>query len=329
MSEPVARFANIRGHERTRDLLRAAVEQGRLPHALLFAGPEGVGKRTVALALAAWLQCEHRDGDACGHCASCGQTAAGSHPDVRLVTVAAGKKEIGVDRAREVKRFVQLQPVRGIAKVAIVDEAHRLTVAAQNALLKTLEEPPDRSLLILVANNPDALLGTVRSRCQRVQFPPLPAATVAAMLSAGYGLDATTAHELAVLADGSPGRALALSRSDVAARRADLLRQLAGLKTARYVEVVQLANELSQPEGHVDVKLELLLSHYRDDAVRAVGAAHLAPGADATVVPSSDTLRAALRRVDSVQAAWGALHRSNPNRQLLLEALLLRLAGTG
>src|SRR5262249_21383142 len=168
----LARFADIRGHESTRAMLCAAATDDRLPHAWLFAGPDGVGKCMVATALAAWLHCETRGADACGACASCRQIAAGSHPDVLLVRVAPGKKEIGVDRAREVKRFTQLQPVRGRVKVAIIDDAHMLTVAAQNALLKTLEEPPERSLLIVIAHNADALLPTVRSRCQRVPFLP-------------------------------------------------------------------------------------------------------------------------------------------------------------
>lgn len=324
MPQSVAGFTAIRGHERPCDLLRAAVKHERLPHALLFAGPDGIGKRTVALALAAWLQCESAGDDACGACASCRQVAARSHPDVRMVAVAAGKKEIGVDRVREVKRFAQLQPLRGTAKVVIIDDAHMLTVAAQNALLKTLEEPPDRSFVILVANNPDALLPTVRSRCQRLQFSPLAADTVIDLLTGRHGVDPSVAGELAVLADGSFGRALALSRSVVAGSRAQLLRQLAALRTARYVDAVQLANELSQPESEVGGKLELLLRRYRDDAVRAVGAEHLAAGFATTAA----TVPAALRSADAVHAAWEAVRRSNPNRQLLLEALLFRLAAT-
>lgn len=307
------------------DFLRAAVNNGRLAHALLFAGPDGIGKRSIALAFAAWVHCTDRGTDACGACASCRQIAAGSHPDVQLVTVPAGKKEIGVDRVRALKRFMQLRPMLGKTKVAIIDDAPLLTVAAQNALLKTLEEPPDHSLLILVAANPDALLATVRSRCQRVRFAPLPLESVATIVAEVAGVDAASARELAVLAEGSPGRALALERTLVGTGRAQLIDALAGLSTARYVRLAQMAHEMSHPEADAGVKLETLLAQYRDDALRAVGAPQLAlhPATAPGALASVHTL---LRRADAVYDAWSATRRGNPNRQLLFEALLLRLA---
>jgi DNA polymerase-3 subunit delta' len=319
---PVIGFGSIRGQDAACSALRAALTHDRLPHALLFAGPDGVGKRCVALALVAWLQCEDRGAEACGTCTSCRQIAAGSHPDFQMVVTAQGKKEIGVDRIRELKRFAQLQPVRGRLKAAIIDEAHMLTVAAQNALLKTLEEPPDRSLLILVAHNPDALLATVRSRCQRMPFSPLPTDIVVDILTRQHGLDAAAARELATLANGSPGRALALRSALAGEDPAHLRQQLAALGTGRYVAIMQLAHALSHPETAVGVKLEMLLAQYRDDAVCSVGAPHLASPAH---IPSSDAPRTALRRADAVHDAWEALRHGTPNRQLLFEALLLRL----
>ena len=306
-------FADVRGHERACAALRGAVTAGRLPHALLFAGPDGVGKRSVALALAAWAQCEVGGDDACGNCAACRQVAAGTHPDVHVVGVPQGKKEIGVERARDVKRFVQLKPLRDRFKLAVIDDAHMLTVAAQNALLKTLEEPPDRSCLLLVANNPDALLPTVRSRCQRVLFAPLSRAAVVAVLTERLGLAAAVAERLAAVAEGSPGRALVLSR--VCAEDDDglaALPALAGLGDARYLRVMQVAQALGRPEAETAVKLELLLLQARDAVVCALGT-------DPTGVP------AALARADLVHEAWTSLRRGNPNRQLLLEALLLRV----
>lgn len=310
----VAGFSDILGHARAAEFLRAAVANDRLAHALLFAGPDGVGKRSMAMALAAWLQCEIRGPtDACGECAACRQIAASSHPDVQVVTVPTGKKEIGVDRMRDIKRFMQMQPLLGTIKVAIIDDAPLLTVAAQNALLKTLEEPPSRSLLILVANNPDALLPTVRSRCQRLHFFAVDTAAVVGILTA-HGIDAAVAPEVAALAEGSPGRALALSATVAGANREGLRQQLATLRRARYVEVMQLAAALNQSDAELGVQLETLLSVYRDDAARALGdGAH-------------DSVRAILRRADLVSDTWNALRHGNPNRQLLVEALLLRLA---
>lgn len=314
------RFTDIRGHERQCDFLKAAVTHERLPHALLFFGPDGIGKRAVALALATWLQCEARAADACGDCAACRQVAAASHPDVQVVMVPQGKKDIGIDRIRELKKFMQLQPLRGTAKVAVIDDAEALTVAAQNALLKTLEEPPDRSFLILIAHNADGLLATVRSRCQRVRFVPLAADAVAAILVADHGIDMDSAQALAALAEGSPGRALALRRGLSGAHATQLLDALAALPSARYVRLMEFASALAQPEADMDAKLEILLAHCGADAVRAVESLPANPAGPHSAV------RAALRRVQAIHTAHTVLRRSNPNRQLLLDALLLELA---
>lgn len=320
-------FAAVRGHERARDFLRNAVENERLAHALFFAGSGGIGKHRLAAAFVAWLQCRARTttaagSDACGECDSCRQVSAGSHPDVQFVALAPGKKEIGVDRMRELKRFVSLRPVKGGTKVAVVDDAQALTIAAQNALLKTLEEPPPNSLLILVADNADALLTTVRSRCQRVPLIPLSTAAVIDVLVHDHGVDAAVAAEVGPLAEGSPGRALALCRVFADGRGTQRLDELAALRTARYVRLSQMAQELNNPEAEAASKLETLLAEYRDQTLHAVGAGHLARRSDPPVVPAP----VALRRAEAVTRALDSLRRGNPNRQLLLEALLLRLA---
>jgi DNA polymerase-3 subunit delta' len=300
-------FAQIRGHVRTLGFLRKAATEDRLAHALLFAGPDGIGKYTLALGFAAWLSCEAGGEDLCGNCTSCRQVAAGTHPDLMVIGVASGKKEIGVDRARELKRFTQLQPLRARAKVGIVDGAHLLTVAAQNALLKTLEDPPQRSILILVANNPDALLPTVRSRLQRVPFSPLSEDDVIAVLTQDHGLEAGTAKELAMLAEGSPGRALTL-RSCLDSGGNDLASEFASLRGGSYLELTQLLARLMQPDSEIAAKLEMALTRLRDAAAAA---------------PNP---RNVLRRAEAVRETLTALRRGNPNRQLLLEALLLRIS---
>jgi DNA polymerase-3 subunit delta' len=305
----VKTFAKIRGQDRTRDFLRSAARRDRLAHALLFAGADGIGKFSLALAFATWLLCDTGGDDACGECSACRQTAAGSHPDVLVLGVAAGKKEIGVDRARELKRFTQLQPVSGRFKVGIIDGAHTLNIAAQNALLKTLEDPPPRSILILVANNADALLPTVRSRLHRVPFAPLSEDDVVAVLTGQHGLDAKAARELAVLAEGSPGRALLL-RSCLESGGAEVADEFASLEGAGYLQLMEVLTRLTQPEGEIGAKLEMALARLRDDAASSTG------------------VRRALRRGDAVREALAALRRTNPNRQLLLEALLLRVART-
>ena len=312
----MTRFSDVRGHDRVRTFLQSAVQEGRLAHALMFAGVDGIGKRSMALALAARLLCEAQDDDACGECASCRQVAAGSHADLQVVGAAAGKKEIGVERVRELKRFMQLQPLGGRAKVAIVDDASVLSLSAQNALLKTLEEPPQRSYLILVVNNADGLLSTVRSRCQRVNFSPLPDEVVVEILVAN-GLAPDAAAQLAALSEGSPGRALQRQGSVLGGARERLDASLADLGGARYSRLMQVAHELAHPESDLPAKLELVLSHYREAALHSLRAG------------SQADLNAAIRRADLVNEAWQAVRYRNPNRQLLLEALLLQLAAVG
>ena len=317
---PLISLAAIRGHERPRTFLRAAVVNERLPHALLFAGPDGVGKRSLALAFVAWMQCEGGGEDACGQCASCRQLAADTHPDVQLVCVAPGKKEIGIERIRGVKHFMQLQPMRGKCKVALIDGAHLLTIAAQNALLKVLEEPPARSFLLLISSNPEALLPTVRSRAQRLQFGPLPVETIVEILSRRSDIDPRRARELALLAEGSPGRAQVLAEC-LAGESCDEWRaRVAAWDQRRYVRLTQAAHELSAPEGQLPMKLEMLLSQFRDAAVRA-SAENVEPGHAA-----ARRLRVLLRQADAVADACSLVRQTNCNRQLLLEALLLRLA---
>lgn len=315
MSLPV-----LHGHQATWARLTALLDAGRLAHALLFVGPPGIGKALVARRLAARLAC--RAGSApCGDCSGCLQVAAGSHPDLRLIEApgAGGrkegrtKKEIGIDQARELKRFVALQAISAPRKLAIIDDADRLSIAAQNALLKTLEEPPGQALLILVTASPGALLTTVRSRCQRIALRPLAEAEVRAALVANAGLAADEAARLAARAEGSPGRALAL-RAGGDDGRAEVRALLAGLEGGRYGSVLAMSKGLGKTEQETAARLEGLFAGCRDDAAAAIAAGDAAG------------LGRAVRRGELVGEAARILRRRNPNRALLTEALALRLA---
>ncbi|HNF64555.1 MAG TPA: DNA polymerase III subunit delta', partial [Plasticicumulans sp.] len=158
--------------------LAPALAAGRLPHALLLAGPEGLGKMAFAQALGEALLCESQrpDHHACGHCRACRLLAAGSHPDLHVVVPAEEGKAIRVDAIRELIGFAALTPQFGGRRVLRLAPAELLNVNAANALLKTLEEPAPGSHLILVSARPARLLPTVRSRCQTIRFAPPPAA---------------------------------------------------------------------------------------------------------------------------------------------------------
>src|SRR5436190_12771728 len=212
-------FRDIVGHQRTLALVGGAASRGTLPPSLIFAGPEGIGKYTAAIALAQALNCERgRDmfggdlpdagHDACGACAACRRIARGVHADV-LVLAPGESGSIKVDQVREAIDRSAYRPFEGRRRVVIVDGADALMPEAQNVLLKTLEEPPPASVFVLVTARPDVLLPTVRSRCQRLRFGPLSAQDVAAVLVRDHRFAAGDAQAAAAASDGSVGRALA------------------------------------------------------------------------------------------------------------------------
>src|SRR3989440_7156430 len=177
-------FRDVLGHNRLITLLTRSVAGASLPPSLLFAGPAGVGKRKTALAVAQALNClTPRDGDACGACTACARIARGVHPDVSIVE-PEDSGAIKIEQVRDVVDRAAYRPFEGRRRVVIIDNADALVAAAQNALLKTLEEPPPSSIFILVTSRPDVLLPTVRSRCPELRFRPMSPADIAAALTA-------------------------------------------------------------------------------------------------------------------------------------------------
>ena len=213
-------------HEETWARLLAARRAGRLPHALLLTGPQGMGKQRFAENWMAGLLCEAPDaeGCACGVCRSCQLLAAGNHPDYRQLTPPEEGKVIGVDQVRELIQYVALTPQYGRYKIALIHPADKLNINAANSLLKTLEEPPSHSLLMLVSARPSRLPVTVRSRCQLVHFSPPPVEAAAGWLATQVTVAAP--GQLLKLADGAPLRALELAAADALALRNQVLQVL-------------------------------------------------------------------------------------------------------
>ena len=238
-------WRSIRGHDRAVDALRRGLAQGRLPHAFLFVGPEGIGKRSFAEAFAQALLCERVPEarlDPCGVCPTCLQVAAGTHPDVLRVSRPEDKHELSIKLIRDLCLDLGLKPASGRRKVAIIDDADDLNDEAANAFLKTLEEPPPGSVLILVGGSPEAQLDTIVSRCRVLRFDPLPEADVAAvLLERGFVDDPAEAARLAHLADGSVSRARGLADPGLEAFRRSLID---GLVDRRGVDAPVLARRL-------------------------------------------------------------------------------------
>jgi DNA polymerase-3 subunit delta' len=308
------KFADIIGHDQVVARLKRAVAAGRLPHTYLFAGPDGVGKHTTARVLAARLLCEAPfDDDACGTCGGCTGVAREVHPDLVMVRVEEGASEIKIDQARELQRRLRLRPIRTHYKVAILDEAHRLNLAAQHAMLKTFEEPPGSAVLILVASNVAALLPTVLSRCQRVNFFPLSDQVVARLLTERCGVPDGEATELARYSEGSLSHA-ALFRNELIERaRAELLPLIRDLRRRPFADLADLAQEWARlPSSDLVLLLRAPLHWYRQCMTEALASIE---AEDAAILVSQ--LRVVYDTIERL--------RHNAHRQLALDGMLIEL----
>jgi DNA polymerase-3 subunit delta' len=352
------RFDEILGQPAAIEMLRGVLGTGRVPHALLFHGPEGVGKSTVARAFAAALVCERSDEAACGDCATCSLLASGNHPDFlpvgrltrkeikgketsRLATHVgdASEGELGsrilVDQVRKLNELVALRPRQSRRRVFLIDPAERMNREAQNALLKTLEEPPERSALILVSARPHLLLPTVRSRCFSVGFSALRPADLAPLLEA-RGIPREEVHVRAALSEGSVGQALSLDLEARRERRGEIFEMLDALSSApAAVERLpaMAASLAGKDEPTLLDGLALLQGMLRDAARTATSE----EGGDERLIHAdlADALTGLGRRlgagraaglVSSVERLRGDL-RFNTNRVLTAEALLAAVAG--
>lgn len=232
---------SIRGHGERVDWFRRTLRRGRLSHAYVFAGPDGVGKRLFAKKLAQCLFCQRHSNEellACGECSGCKQVLAGSHPDLHEVARKPGKSELTIDlllgptenRGREGLCYdLSRLPMSGDRKIAILDDVTTMNTEATNAFLKTLEEPQPHALIVLIADNLDALLPTIRSRCQTIRFDPLSSRDIAELLiQLEKVTDPAEAAALAELSGGSLAVAAQLIDPGLRELRDALYQQLAG-----------------------------------------------------------------------------------------------------
>jgi DNA polymerase III subunit delta' len=316
-------FSRVVGHSRPLSLLVGSIDRGSLPPSLLFAGPDGVGKRLVARAVAEALNCLTPVGsDACGSCAACRRIGRGTHPDV-LVIAPPDAGATKIDVVRPAIAATAYRPFEGRCRVVMIDDAELLTDDAQNALLKSLEEPPQGSVFILVTSKPETLLSTIRSRCSQLRFGRLSAGDVARVLVERHGYEAEEAHAVAAVAGGSLGRALeAGSRAYREGRAAALsaLRTAGGAPTPkeRLQVVAGLAAGRSSSAGERDelsTRVTMMASLLRDLALLAHGgsAGRLANGdlaADLAELVSTFGGGRALRGFEAADRAVAALRRN-------------------
>lgn len=338
------RLDDLRGQDQAVTVLRRAIATRRVPHAYLFEGPPGVGKRSAAIGLAMALDCEAGGGagvtpggaavTACGVCETCRRIEAGLHPDV--LTFAASGAQILIEQAQEIVSLGQRAPHEARARVVIIRDADRLNVNAANCLLKTLEEPAPGTHLVLCTSAPERLLGTIRSRTQRIRFRAVPTA-ILLEIGAARNLDADRAQVAAVVADGCVARFVDLAgnaEDDGTRAAAALLRAAAcGRGIAPILDAAVELGDKESKDRLPDV-LTLMGRIYRDALVQVVGAGELAVLGDAagTGDGSGNDLRgptnlgpaALARAIGAVVEAETAL-AGNANAVLALERLLLNL----
>jgi len=271
-------FRHLAGHRVLLDLVARAAARGSLPPSLIFAGPDGVGKRLAALSLAQLFNCTSvvgaADGelapDACGDCSACRRIARGVHADV-LAIEPGDTGSIKVDQVRAAIERTAYRPFEGRRRLVIIDDADAMEAPPQNALLKTLEEPPASSTFVLVTSRPDVLLPTVRSRCQRIRFGPLSPAEIAPVLMRDHGFAEREAHAAAAAAEGSIGRALeGDSEAYVEARDAAeaMLKTVAHAATpAQRLAAARALGGDKMDRGELGRRLRLVASMLRDIGV--------------------------------------------------------------
>ncbi len=329
-------FERILGHKKEIGILQRAMLSGRLHHAYLFTGPEGIGKKEAAFAFAKALNCSNPPGaDSCGTCNDCSMMDARTHPNLAYVRPTdkdgepCGDGLIRIEDVREVQNTLKYRAIRG-KKAAIIDDADRMMPQAANAFLKTLEEPPPDSMIILVTQHPAGLLPTILSRCQRVGFRPLPRQAIQTLLMETLGMDSASAEGVAAISSGSISSAMRYADHEAVKEKLKYVERLFSLNPKEEDLALKLAEELSRRDD-LDEILELVKMGLRRGAVAMEGVA-----ADGHFQCKQSSPKWALYS-NKIISAYSLVEEARKsilpprysNKLLTLEALFLSLIASG
>jgi DNA polymerase-3 subunit delta' len=334
----------VHGHERAVQFIQRGLEKGRLHHAYLLTGPTHVGKSTLALQMAQAVNCEGQ-GPPCGECGPCLRIAQGNHADVQTLELATGEEGanrtlIGIEAVRDLHAAAHLRPYEGRHRVFIIQQADKLSQEAANALLKTLEEPPPDVLLVLLTEDPEAVIPTVASRCQRLELRPLSASALSAVLRDEHGVEQQEAEELSRLARGCSGWAIQAAQGSALLsnlhqrleRIADVCR---GRLEARFTYAGELARRFQRDRREGRDELFLWLRWWRDVLLIQQGRgdqiAYTAWRESLEDLAHGQSAAALVRWLHRIFETVEALER-NANSRLALEVMMLELpaaAGAG
>lgn len=323
------RFDEIKGNQQVKNILQRGARTGRFSHAYIFQGAEGMGKKIIANAFAKALQCTQGEGEACGVCHGCKAFDSGNHPDVFYV-LPHKTKNLGVEDIREqIVKNADIKQYEYPYKIFIIEHAEKMTIAAQNALLKTLEEPPEYVVFLLLAENMNGFLPTVLSRCAILKLQPVPKKEIESYLLGNGFAEESTASIFAEYAQGSIGQAVELATSEeFITMREDILSMLCKLKEQSIPSLLEKAKELEQYKNNLRF-LEIASLWYRDVLVakRLQESQYLIQKDKEKQIMSQarqDSLQGILNKLQVIQKTKSHLAR-NANFQLTMEVMLMKL----
>ncbi len=319
-------FDKIIGHEPLKERIQKALSGGHLAHAYIFEGVRGVGKSMTAEALAAALLCETQETQACGVCPACLKMASSNHPDYTIVVPdGASIKNKQIEFFQE---FIQLKPFTGNRKIAVIKEAHLMTLSAQNRILKVLEEPPKYAVIIFITNQMASMLPTIKSRCQCVSFQRLQRQMIQDYLVSAHNIEPTQAEVFAAFADGSIGRAKECIEDEAFIKlREDVTVFAQNLVMRRTSKGFEWTSEMESQKEKLDQVFDLMKLWFRDIMM-------IKNGVDAKLLFNVDQLEdlqrisyrlsltqiiTTLERIEQARAQLA----SHVNVGLLLETLIL------
>jgi len=322
-------FQTIYGHTRQIRFILTVLDQNRIPHAYLFSGMTGVGKRTVALALAKMIHCtgEKTSSDACNRCPSCLKMDHGNHPD--LLCIEPEGQYIRIKAIRDLQAQMQYSPLEGKSRVIIINDADRMNITSANALLKTLEEPAPGNLLILITGNPHALPRTILSRCQQIRFFPLGRETIASYLEERLALKKDDAAMIAGAAGGGLAQAIGMVQEDYKSFRDRTLDDLMAIHNNNLLKLLSFSSDFGKDRGDILRKLNVIRSCYRDAMIyRETGREDALINRDRMDIIGDMAHgldgRNLLERMQAVEHALQAIDQ-NANKALTLESMMFKL----